>query len=523
MSRRRFSEIDANRRSFLKAAASIAVLPVLGSRVEGAVRRRLAFAANPFSLGVSSGDPAPDGFVIQSRLAPKPIDGGGMPTTNIEVRWEVSEDDAMNKVVRKGTTIATPQLGHSVHVELRGLRPDRWYWYRFSAGDAQSRVGRGRTTPRRDVMPKQLRFAFTSCQHYETGLFTGFEHMASEDLDLVVHLGDYIYEYAGINGRVRKHTGPETTTLEHYRNRYAQYQSDPLLQAAHARCPWLVTWDDHEFDNDYATFHSEQPDVKAAEFMKRRAGAYQAYYEHLPLRRTSIPSGPFMQLYRRVRYGRLADFAILDTRQHRTPQPNGNGLKPLVGEVFNPKATILGARQEAWLRRTWISSQAEWNVMAQQVLFARVDRLPGPAEGYTMDKWAGYEVCRQRVMQTIADLKLPNPIVLTGDIHSNWVCDLPLDYRNHEETTIGTEFVCTSISSGGNGSQKLKYTDGMIAENPWIKFHNAERGYTSCTVTPGEWRSDYQVVEDVTKPGAPLIARKSFVVENGQAGVKPAA
>jgi alkaline phosphatase D len=229
-----------------------------------------------------------------------------------------------------------------------------------------------------------------------------------------------------------------------------------------------------------------------------------------------------MQLYRRVRFGRLADFAILDTRQHRTPQANGNGLKPLAGEALSPKATILGGKQEAWLRRKWLESKAEWNVMAQQVLMARVDRLPGPPEGFPMDKWAGYEVCRQRVMQSMADLKVPNPVVLTGDIHSNWVCDLPLDYQKPDKTVIGTEFVCTSISSGGNGSEKLEYTDGMIAENPWVKLHNAERGYVRCRVTPEQWTTDFQVVEDVTKPGGKLVTRHTYVVESGQPGAQKA-
>ena len=518
MRRRTFAEADSNRRDFLKAAATITALPMLGSRVQGVVRRRVAFADDPFSLGVTSGDPTSDGFVIQARLATRPTEGGGMPSGNVEVRYEIATDEAMKTVVKRGRTVATPQLGHSVHVEVRGLKPNRWYWYRFTAGDGRSRIGRTRTTPWSLALPRELNFAFVSCQHYETGLFTGFEHMAKEKLDLVVHLGDYIYEYAGIDGRVRKHTGPEITTLDHYRDRFGQYQSDPHLQAAHAHCPWLVTWDDHEFDNDYATFHSEEPGVDAVKFMKRRASAYQAYYEHMPLRRTSLPKGAFMQLYRRVRFGRLADFAILDTRQYRTPQANGNGLKPLAGEALDPNATILGGKQEAWLKRKWLESKAEWNVMAQQVLMARVDRLPGPPEGYPMDKWAGYEVCRQRVMQSLAEMKVPNPVVLTGDIHSNWVCDLPLDYSRHDKTVVGTEFVCTSISSGGNGKQKLDYTDGMIAENPWVKLHNAERGYVRCRVTPKQWTSDFQVVEDVTKPGAPLVTRCSYVVESGQPG-----
>ncbi len=179
-----------------------------------------------------------------------------------------------------------------MHVELTGLEPDRWYWYRFTVGDAQSPIGRTRTMPRRDGMPEQLRFAFASCQNYEQGLFTAYEHMAADELDLVVHLGDYIYEMAGQDKRVRKHAGPEITTLDDYRNRYAQYRSDPHLQAAHARFPWLVVWDDHEFDNNCAGCISEELKVSPEEFLLRRANAYQAYYEHMPLRRTSLAARP---------------------------------------------------------------------------------------------------------------------------------------------------------------------------------------------------------------------------------------
>lgn len=509
----------SNRRAFLKAGASLAIIPWLAKLSTGAIANKPTFATNPFTLGVASGDPSPDGMVLWTRLAPDPLNGGGLPPRPYEVRWELADGDNFQRPVRQGTTLATPQLGHSVHVTLEGLAPDRWYSYRFLCGDAVSPVGRTRTTPAVDVLPDRLRFAFTSCQHYETGLFTAYEHMAKEDLDLILHLGDYIYEYAGKENRVRKHTGPEITTLEHYRNRHAQYRADPMLAAAHAKCPWLVVWDDHEFDNNCAGEISEESYVTPEEFLIRRANAYQAYYESMPLRATTMPRGPHMQLYRRVAYGRLANFEMLDTRQYRSDQPNGDGLKPLEGAALAKETTMLGDEQERWLMQGLLASQSTWNILGQQVMMARVDRVPGDVRNFSMDQWSGYDVARTRLLRYLEERQIPNPIVLTGDIHSNWVNDLKLDFDRPDERTVATEFVCTSLSSGGNGTPTPKNLDKILAENPFVKFHNAERGYTSCTVTPDNWRSDYQVVEYVDKPGAPLVTRASFVVENGRPGV----
>jgi alkaline phosphatase D len=522
MTRRIDAQRPATRRSFIQAGAALAAVPLFGNRVARTEPREVAFAENPFQLGVASGEPASDGFVIWTRLASEPAEEGGLPAANVEIAWQLATDEDMRHVVRRGVAVATPQLAHSVHVELHGLQPDRWYWYQFQAGSELSPIGRARTVPANHVLPKKLRFAFASCQHFEQGYFTAFEHMASEDLDLVVHLGDYIYENGGRENEVRKHSGGEIMTLADYRNRYAQYRTDPHLQTVHARFPWIVTWDDHELDNNYADDISEESDVAAADFLVRRANAYQAFYEHMPLRRSSLPAGPDMQLFRRLRYGRLVDFAVLDTRQYRTDQPNGDGLRPREGDVFDPRATILGRRQEQWLKRTWLQSRAEWNVLAQQVMLARVDRIPGEEDRYSMDQWSGYEACRDRVLSFLHQRQVPNPVVLTGDVHTNYVNDLLLDVDDPQSPVLGSEFVGTSISSGGDGPQKLDYTDGMLAENPWVKFHNAERGYVSCTVTPDHWRSDYQVVEYVTRPGAPLITRQSFVIENGEPGVKPA-
>jgi alkaline phosphatase D len=293
-----------------------------------------------------------------------------------------------------------------------------------------------------------------------------------------------------------------------------------LLQAAHARCPWIVVWDDHEVDNNYAGSISEHKDISTAELLLRRANAYQAYYEHMPLRSRALPYGPNMRLYRSIPWGQLVDFAMLDTRQYRTDQPNDDKAGPLEGDYINPQATLLGNKQEGWLMNTLLKSTAEWNVLGQQVMMARVDFGPNEERKFSPDQWSGYDVARKRLLQFIAERKVPNPVVLTGDIHSSWVNDLKVDFDRPDDATVATEFVGTSISSGGNGVAEPKGLSERMAENPFVKFFNAQRGYVSCTVTPQSWRSDYQGVDYVDRPGAPLVTRSSFVVESGHPGAK---
>ena len=505
-----------SRRAFVAGTTSLAVAALWSNRARGAVTSAPKFSGYPFSLGVASGDPAPDGMVLWTRLAPEPLAGGGMKPEPVAVAWEIAEDEAMTKVVRAGKATATPEWGHAVHVEVEGLKPDRWYWYRFKAGTETSPKGRTRTLPATDAVPERMRFAFASCQHFETGLFTAYEHMLREDLDLVVHLGDYIYEDAGKEKQVRKHLGPEITTLDDYRNRHAQYKTDPALQAMHAAAPWLVTWDDHEFDNNCAADISEEARVSPGEFLRRRAAAYQAYYEHMPLRRSALPKGPDMLLYRRVQFGRLADFFVLDTRQYRTDQPCGDGNKAPCEGALDPQATLLGAPQRDWLLNGLGNSAARWNVLAQQIMMARVDRKNGPEITHSMDQWPGYEMERRRLLKYFHERKIANPVVLTGDIHSNWANNLIADFDGLDGRTVATEFVGTSISSGGDGTLTPKGLELTLSENPFVKFHSAERGYVSCEVTPQRWRADYRAVEYVTRPGAPLHTRASFVVEAGQ-------
>ena len=507
-----------DRRSFLLATSSLAAAALWAGRSFGAVTKTPTFADYPFQLGVASGDPASDGFVLWTRLAPKPLEGGGMKPESVEVSWQVCDDEAMTKVVQKGTSAASVDWAHSVHVEVAGLRPDRWYWYQFKAGNEISPKGRTRTLPDRNSPSERLRFAFASCQHYEAGLYTAYEHMAREDLDLVFHLGDYIYEGPAKEGGVRMHNSKEIVTVDDYRNRYALYKSDAALKAMHATAPWFVTWDDHEVDNNYAGMTPEdRPVNKRIRFAQRRANAYKAYYEHMPLRRSSLPNGPDMQLYRRESFGRLAQFFVLDTRQYRTDQPNGDGRKPIGPEVMNPNATMLGSTQRDWLLKGLQESSGAWNVLAQQVMMARVDRAEGDAAEYSMDQWSGYEMDRRRVLKDFAENRVANPIVLTGDIHSNWANELIADFDQLESRVVGTEFVGTSISSSGDGLARPKHLPTTLAENPFVKYHNAQRGYVLCEVTPTQWRTDYRIVPFVTRPGAPVKTEKSFIVEAGRA------
>ena len=502
------------RRTFLRGGAAVAAASLLPRGLRSAPGRIDDY---PFTLGVASGDPVADGAVIWTRLAPRPLaDDGGMLPVPVPVRWEVSADEGFRTIVAEGEARARPEAAHAVHVELRGLAPDRWYWYRFMTADAVSPLGRLRTWPLPGAMPDQLRFAFVSCQKYEIGYYTAFEHLTAEDLDLVVHLGDYIYEKGDDKRAVRPHGMTTAITLADYRRRYALYKTDPALQAAHAMAPWLVTWDDHEFSNDYADLVSEHPERTTKEaFRARRAAAYQAYYEHMPLRPAARPRGEHLRLHRRSEFGGLAQFHILDTRQYRTDQPgNGDEMPGDDPRVMDPAATILGMEQRKWLWNGLAESSARWNVLAQQVMMTRVDLDPSEGELVDVDKWAGYEFERRLLLRHLRDSHVRNPVVLTGDVHSNWANEF--DGAASDDQPVAIEWVGTSISSRGDGEDRPDYLDTLMAENPAVKYHNRERGYVRCKVTADQWRTDFRTVPYVSRPGAPVRTRASFVVESDQ-------
>ncbi len=508
------------RRTFLLAATGIAL--------SSSTLRLLAqprFDRNPFTLGIASGYPQPGGIVLWTRLAPDALNGGGMPDAAVEVTWEIADNEAFRNVLRKGVERATPELAHSVHAEISGLQPARTYWYRFHAGAATSTVGRFRTAPATDAAHNKLRFALASCQQYEQGYFSAYRHMAREELDLVIHVGDYIYEASWGSNRVRSHGVGEPMDLTEYRNRYALYKSDADLQAAHAAFAWMVTWDDHEVDNDYANDRSQDLDPPA-EFLQRRAAAYQAYYEHMPLPAWARPRGPDARIYTQAGFGQLARVFMLDDRQYRSHQvcarPGRGGSTVVKGsdcpERLSPDLTLLGAEQERWLNTALEQSTARWNIIAQQTLMAKQTRITGGEQGYWTDGWDGYPKARERLLGHIAARKVSNPIVLGGDVHNAIVADLKLDFDDAKSPVIATEFVGTSITSQGPNE---KITETALRNNPHLKFSNGmQRGYTAFDVTPAQCHARIRTLSRVTDPRATISTLAAFVVENGAAGAR---
>ncbi|HEY9783592.1 MAG TPA: alkaline phosphatase [Leptolyngbyaceae cyanobacterium] len=516
----RLLSTQVSRRRLLLGAGALTGFAI-ATQWQNKVIAQPKFSNYPFSLGVASGDPLPDSVVLWTRLAPDPLNGGGMPSSPVSVRWQIADDENMRRIVRSGVAIAKPELGHSVHVDVKGLRPARWYWYQFRVGNEVSPIGRTRTAPERGDRINQFRFAFVNCQDWENGYYTAYQNMTEEDLDLVVHLGDYIYEYGPQPGKPRQHNSPEIVSLADYRNRHAQYKTDSNLQAVHAAFPWIVTWDDHEVENNYANDISENNDP-AQEFLLRRSAAYQAYYEHMPLRRSSLAQGSNLLLYRRFTFGDLAEFNVLDTRQYRTDQPCGDGIKPRCEEAFDPNATMTGLEQEQWLFQGLDRSQASWNIIAQQTMLAEYDFDARPEmEVFNMDQWDGYVAARQRLLEFLEKRQPSNPVVITGDIHSSWVHDLKTDFGNPNSPTVGTEFVGTSISSDFP-EQFIQPTTAALRDNPHTKFFNGSlRGYVRCQLTRDRWQSDYRVVSTILEPNASISTLASFVVEDGQRGAQP--
>ncbi|MFF3394406.1 alkaline phosphatase D family protein [Streptomyces sp. NPDC002669] len=490
------------------------------------------FHEDPFALGVASGDPWPDGVVLWTRLAPQPLapDGaGGMPPYAVDVQWEIARDERFRSVVRRGRTRAVPELAHSVHVEVSGLQPGRHYYYRFRAGGVHSPVGRTRTAPPPHSRPRELDFAFVSCQAWFEGFYTAYRHLAEEDVDLVLHLGDYIYEnpidaMGGVrNVPVAAELRPEPMNLVQYRNRHALHRFDPDLIAAHRAHPFAVVWDDHEVEDNWARDRSKadtEPDQDPAVFRERAAAAFQAYYEHLPLRLPNRPNGFRARMYRSLRYGRMATFHILDTRLFRDDQPCGDGSRSGCTDRLTPGRTILGPEQEQWLYRGLGRSDATWNMISQQIPVTQVDTDPGPGQTFVMDFWDGYVDARQRLFKEITDRSVNNPVVLTGDMHRHLAADLKQNFDDPESPTLGVEFVGSSISTSKDGMDLDPSGARLLAANEHIKFTNFQRGYVRCALTRETCRADFRVLPYVTAPGAPVSTRTSFVTEAGRPGLQ---
>ncbi|PRY57956.1 alkaline phosphatase D family protein [Glycomyces artemisiae] len=512
-------------RRILLASTGAAAATAVPAAAWAETRIHPTLTADPFTLGVASGDPEPDGVVLWTRLALNPLaeDGfGGMPNGVFDVKWEVAKDERFRHRVASGHVETAAEAGYSVHIEVDGLEPAREYYYRFKTGRWASPVGRTLTAPSRRSMPNELRMSFASCSQYEHGYFTAYRHLAESHPDLILHLGDYQYEYkAGVynspDGNVRDHEGPETVTLATYRQRHAQYKADADLQAAHLVAPWLVIWDDHETENNWADevpeAGSDTPDHDA--FLARRAAAFQAYWENMPLRRSSVPDGIDMQLYRRVRWGRLANFHMLDTRQYRDDQACGDGTQSNCADAWDESRTITGAEQEEWLIDGFHESTARWDVIGQQVFFTQRDSSAAADVLRTsMDGWDGYAASRQRIIDGWVEAGVRNPVVLTGDVHTHWAGEILPDFPDAQGDSVGVELVATSITSGGNGVDSVPEDNSALVINPHIKFRNAQRGYVETVIRPDRMDVNFQVVPQVTVPDAPVYTRRSYTIED---------
>lgn len=521
------------RRRFLQAAGSLAILSGLQpARLWAAP----AFQSNPFALGVASGDPWPDGFVIWTRLAPEPLaEHAGMPMLSVPVRWEVSEDEHFGRVVRSGEALARPELGHSVHMEVEGLRPHRPYWYRFHvSGQATSPVGRVRTAPAAGAQVERLRIGVAGCQHWETGLYTAYRHLSEEaELDAVFHYGDYIYEGKGRdrgtivdaagNPIVREHAGDEIHTLHDYRRRYAQYKTDPDLQAAHAAAAFLSSWDDHEIDNNWAS-SDDQDGTPPEIFALRRHVAMQAWYENMPVRRAQFPRPGGLTMHRRLDYGSLLRVHVMDTRQYRSKQHCDATMERLgrpcraADDIANEQ--IIGQDQERWLAQG-LQGASGWNLLAQQVMMMPYrypsSRAAGPLN---IDSWSGYPHARQRVIDLIAQHGRGSVIVATGDVHKHHVGVVPSVPEDVLSAPVATEFVTTSISSGGDGSDIPDTWENVLAENPHTTLLNDRRGYQVFDIGPEQWRTDVVAVDRVSAPGGSKRVIARLVTERGRPGVE---
>ncbi|MCP3037263.1 MULTISPECIES: alkaline phosphatase D family protein [Xanthomonas] len=516
---------DPSRRRILIAGASLAAAGLLSPFA------RASGSADPFTLGVAAGDPLADGFVLWTRLAPRPLDpdGRGGLRAAVPVRWQVASDPQMRTIVRQGETIASPVWGHAVHVELTGLAADRPYWYCFQALGARSPIGSARTLPAAHRTPDAARFGFVSCSHWELGYFSAYRHLAAEQPDLVFFLGDYIYEYSNhgeaAHKIVRPHGSGECLDLAGYRNRYALYRTDPDLQALHAGSACVATWDDHEVQNDYANRWSQDPSIPVDTFLARRAAAYRAFYEHFPLRARHRPHGADMRIYRSFDYGQLARFYVLDGRQYRSEQPcpqangwrGGHVVADSCRQRTDPQRTMLGWEQERWLHGRFAQSPARWNVIAQDLLVAPMRQAGRDGVvGHWTDGWDGYPATRDRMLDAIAKTRLRNPVFWGGDIHSYWVTDLKADPADDASSTLATEFVGTSITSDGQSNDELHAT---MAANPHVHYVDGQtRGYVSVTLTPGQMETRLQGISDRRDRNATVSTTKRFVVEDGRPG-----
>ena len=519
-----------SRRALHQRALALALAPWLGAAAQaqpgtGSAHGGPRWQTDPFALGVASGQPQPDSVVLWTRLRVSDADEA-LKVQSLPVLCEVFADEAMRQPVRQWRVQTDASRAHSVHVLASGLQPGRHYWYRFVCGSASSPVGRTRTSPAVNEAVQRLRLALASCQHYEQGYFAAHRDMAERELDLVLFVGDYIYESSNPRYMVRKHEGGVPTLLAEYRERHAQYKSDADLRACHAAHPWVMTWDDHEVVNDYANDldrNFSDPQV----FLRRRAAAYQAYFEHMPVRLGPDPAQPSqMRIHDRMAWGRLADLWTLDCRQYRDhhacPDPNRGGGRVVVGcdALADKGRSMLGAAQEQWLTGGLTQSQRRWKLLAQstQMSSSGLD-TPLGRSAFT-DGWDGYPKARERLLDTIAQARLQNVVMLGGDVHMNVAAQLRVQPNQESSPIVASELVTTSITSRGLGENLLAQ---IRASNPDILHARSdERGYTLLDVRPEGIQAEMRTTANPVKAGATLGTQARWAIAHGVAGVRKA-
>jgi alkaline phosphatase D len=448
-----------------------------------------------------------------------------MPPMDVDVHWEIAEDEKFRRGLLRGTTDATVAFAHSARVEVVGLQPGRHYWYRFIAGGQRSPVGRTRTLPAAGSRVAQLHLAVACCQHYEHGHYAALKYMAADAPDAIVHLGDYIYEGAPIHNRVRAHVGDLCRTLADYRLRYSQYQLDPSLQAAHAVAPWLCTWDDHEVANDYSGIYSGRNEDPAV-FLARRSAAYQAYFEHLPLPPSAAPRGNEVPIFARRRVGSLATIHMLDQRQYRSPQAcakpgraGGNRSDASCTDLQLSDRTMLGASQESWLDAGLASDPATWTFIAQGTVMSHLDEKSGGGSAYSTDSWSGYPAARARLLANLQQRRAANPVILSGDLHAFLAGNINAVPEQLDTPAVASEFVVGSISSDPRPQDQL---DGWRLKNPNLQVAEGKHGYLSLRVTPQQLHVDLIAIDDVDNPSSSRHRLHSCVIEAGKPRIQVA-
>lgn len=512
----------ATRRQFLTWSALVGALAFAPELNPATAHAQSAIPPDyPFRLGVASGDPLPDSVLLWTRLATDPFaPQGGMTPGVVPVRWQIATDDRFAAIAQEGVDLATEFDGWSLHIDIKGLDSGREYFYRFLVGPHSSPVGRTKTAPAAGQSLQQLDFAWASCQKWEDGYFNAYSDLARSNLDVVFFLGDYIYEYAikdegARAGQPRPESAArETMVLSDYRDRYAMYKADENLAAAHASAPWITTFDDHEVDNNWASQIS-QDDDDPREFLLRRADAFKAWWENTPVRANLRPQGPDMKVYRRFSFGDLVDFSVLDTRQYRSDQANGDKEHAQNAESADPARTITGAEQEQWILDGF-SRPSTWNFLAHQTVISDLAQGVDGDRKVGMDPWSGYEASRHRILDGARDRGAKNVASIVGDIHRTIVSELRRDYQDQVSPVVGVEIATTSIASGKDGADVDGTGAAIVAGSPHVKFGNARRGYLRGRLTPSEWRSEVRVVDAVSRPDAPIRTATTVTVPEGR-------